>query len=331
MRKIVVLDGYTLNPGDISWDAFSELGELVVHDRTDPQLVAERIEDAEIVLTNKTVICSSDLEQAKKLEYIGILATGLNIVDLPAATANNIVVTNVPSYGPEAVSQYAIALLLEIASQVGLHSRAVLDGAWQTQEDFAFTLSPLIELNGKNCGIIGLGAIGGQTARVVQALGMKVYAHTFDPDPALESDSLRFVDLPTLYENADVIFLHCPLTAENAHFINRESIAQMRDGVIIINNARGGLIQEDDLAEALNSGKVYAAGVDVVSSEPISPDNPLLKAKNIFITPHISWAAKETRARLMQMAADNLKAFLKGEDLNKVNQRDESIGRKPLP
>lgn len=259
------------------------------------------------------------MEQAHKLEYIGILATGFNIVDLEAATANDIVVTNVASYGPEAVSQYAVALLLEVVSQVGLHSTAVLKGAWQTQEDFAFTLAPLIELKGKNCGIIGLGAIGKQTARVVQALGMKVYAHTTNPDPVLESDSLCFVDLPALYKNSDVIFLHCPLTAENERLINRDSIAQMRDGVIIINNARGGLIQEDDLAAALNSGKVYAAAVDVASSEPISPDNPLLKAKNIFITPHISWAAIETRARLMQMAAENLQAFLSGKELNRVN------------
>ena len=318
MKKIVVLDGYTLNPGDISWDAFSELGELVVYDRTDPKLVAARMADAEIVLTNKTVILRSDMEQANKLEYIGVLATGLNIVDLEAARANGIVVTNVASYGPEAVSQYALALLLEVVSQVGLHSAAVLKGAWQTQEDFAFTLAPLIELKGKNCGIVGLGAIGRQTAAVIQALGMKVYANTPNPDPALESESLHFADLPTLYENADVIFLHCPLTAENERFINRESIAQMRDGVIIINNARGGLIEENDLAEALNSGKVYAAAVDVASSEPINPDNPLLKAKNIFITPHISWAAKETRERLMQMAADNLKAYFNGKDLNRV-------------
>lgn len=319
MRKIVVLDGYTLNPGDISWDAFTELGELIIYDRTDPHLVAERMADAEIVLTNKTVISEADLEKANKLQYIGILATGLNVIDLEAATARNIVVSNVPSYGPEAVSQYAIALLLEVVSQVGLHSRAVLNGAWQTAEDFAFTLAPLMELNGKNCGIIGLGAIGRQTARVVQALGMKVYANDVSPDPALESENLRFTDLPTLYEKSDVIFLHCPLTEENERFIDRESIARMRDGVIIINNARGGLIQEHDLAEALNSGKVYAAAVDTVSAEPISPDNPLLKAKNIIITPHISWAAKETRERLMQMAADNLLAFLRGKELNRVN------------
>lgn len=319
MRKIVVLDGYTLNPGDISWKAFAELGELEIYDRTDPHLVSERMSEAEIVLTNKTVITEKDLQQANKLEYIGILATGLNVVNLEAATAKGIFVSNVPSYGPEAVSQYAIALLLEVASQVGLHSRAVLSGAWQTCDDFAFTLAPLIELNGKNCGIIGLGAIGKQTARVAQALGMHVYAYDLTPDLSLESDTLHFTDLPAVYEKSDVIFLHCPLTEENECFINSESIAQMRDGVIIINNARGGLIQEQDLADALNSGKVYAAAVDTVSTEPISPDNPLLKAKNIIITPHISWAAKETRERLMCMAAENLQAFLRGEELNKVN------------
>ncbi|MDD3611824.1 MAG: D-2-hydroxyacid dehydrogenase [Eubacteriales bacterium] len=318
MKKIVVLDGFTLNPGDISWDSIAELGELQIYDRSDSHLVAERMADADIVLTNKTFISAADMDQAKNLRYIGILATGLNVVDLEAAAARNIIVANVPSYGPEAVSQYAIALLLEVVSQVGLHSQAVLNGAWQTSEDFAFTLAPLIELYQKNCGIIGLGAIGRQTARVVQALGMKVYANDLSPDPILENENLKFVDLDTLYEYSDVIFLHCPLTEENECFIDRESISQMRDGVIIINNARGGLIQEHDLAEALNSGKVYAAAVDTVSSEPISPDNPLLKAKNIFITPHISWAAKETRERLMSLVAENLKSYLAGEPKNRV-------------
>jgi len=318
MKKIVVLDGFTLNPGDISWDSIAELGELKIFDRSDSHLVAERMADADIVLTNKTFISTADMDQAKNLRYIGILATGLNVVDLEAAAARNIIVANVPSYGPEAVSQYAIALLLEVVSQVGLHSQAVLNGAWQTSEDFAFTLAPLIELYQKNCGIIGLGAIGRQTARVVQALGMKVYANDLSPDPTLENENLKFVDLDTLYEYSDVIFLHCPLTEENECFIDRESISQMRDGVIIINNARGGLIQEHDLAEALNSGKVYAAAVDTVSSEPISPDNPLLKAKNIFITPHISWAAKETRERLMSLVAENLKSYLAGEPKNRV-------------
>lgn len=318
MKKIVVLDGFTLNPGDISWDSIAELGELKIYDRSDSHLVAERMADADIVLTNKTFISAADMDQAKNLRYIGILATGLNVVDLEAAAARNIIVANVPSYGPEAVSQYAIALLLEVVSQVGLHSQAVLNGAWQTSEDFAFTLAPLIELYQKNCGIIGLGAIGRQTARVVQALGMKVYANDLSPDPTLENENLKFVDLDTLYEYSDVIFLHCPLTEENECFIDRESISQMRDGVIIINNARGGLIQEHDLAEALNSGKVYAASVDTVSSEPISPDNPLLKAKNIFITPHISWAAKETRERLMSLVAENLKSYLAGEPKNRV-------------
>ena len=318
MKKIVVLDGFTLNPGDISWDSIAELGELQIYDRSDSHLVAERMADADIVLTNKTFISAADMDQAKNLRYIGILATGLNVVDLEAAAARNIIVANVPSYGPEAVSQYAIALLLEVVSQVGLHSQAVLNGAWQTSEDFAFTLAPLIELYQKNCGIIGLGAIGRQTARVVQALGMKVYANDLSPDPTLENENLKFVDLDTLYEYSDVIFLHCPLTEENECFIDRESISKMRDGVIIINNARGGLIQEHDLAEALNSGKVYAAAVDTVSSEPISPDNPLLKAINIFITPHISWAAKETRERLMSLVAENLKSYLAGEPKNRV-------------
>ncbi len=318
MKKIVVLDGFTLNPGDISWDSIAELGDLRIFDRSDSHLVAERMADADIVLTNKTFISAVDMDQAKNLRYIGILATGLNVVDLEAAAARNIIVANVPSYGPEAVSQYAIALLLEVVSQVGLHSQAVLNGAWQTSEDFAFTLAPLIELYQKNCGIVGLGAIGRQTARVVQALGMKVYANDLNPDPTLENENLKFVDLDTLYEYSDVIFLHCPLTEENECFIDRESIAKMRDGVIIINNARGGLIQEHDLAEALNSGKVYAAAVDTVSSEPISPDNPLLKAKNIFITPHISWAAKETRERLMSLVAENLKSYLAGEAKNRV-------------
>lgn len=316
MRKIVILDGYTLNPGDISWAGFEAYGEVINHDRTDPEEVTARMAGAEIVLTNKTVISRDAIAASPDLRYIGVLATGVNIVDLDAAADHGVTVTNVPAYGPEAVSQYAFALLLEIVSQVGLHSDAVLSGQWETAEDFAFTLAPLLELTGKTCGIIGLGAIGRQTARVANAFGMRVLGH--DPYVTTSPDDVRMTDLDTVLGEADILFLHCPLTDENAKMINGEAIDKMKDGVILINNARGGLLDEAAVADALNRGKIYAAGVDTVSVEPILADNPLLKAKHIFITPHISWAAYETRDRLMGLAVENVARWLAGDPINVV-------------
>lgn len=316
--KIVVLDGYTLNPGDLSWDAMRSLGDLTVYDRTSPEEILSRISDAEIVFTNKTPLCADTLKTCTNLRFIGVLATGYNIVDISAAEDLGIVVTNIPTYGTAAVGQFAIAMLLEICHHVQHHSDAVFNGRWTNSPDWCFWDSPLIELAGKTIGIIGFGRIGQTTGQIAKALGMRVIAHD-----QFESESGRsigeYVCLETLLRTSDVIALHCPLTPETHELINRLTIEQMKDGVIIINNSRGPLINEKDLADALNSGKVYAAGLDVVSSEPIQPDNPLLKAKNCIITPHISWAPKESRQRLMNIAVDNLKHFLNGSPINTVH------------
>ncbi|MCH3907144.1 MAG: D-2-hydroxyacid dehydrogenase [Sphaerochaeta sp.] len=314
--KIVILDGYTENPGDLSWEQLGKLGELTVYDRTPVELVAQRIKGYELVLTNKTLLSRDVILGSSSLRYIGVLATGYNVVDLAAAREKGVVVTNIPSYGSAAVGQFAIALLLEICHHIGHHDQAVHQGKWSQSTDFCFWDYPSIELEGKTMGIVGYGRIGRKTAAVAQALGMDVVAY----NPSAVEGPVRFVSLPELYRVSDVIALHCPLTEKNARMINRESIARMKDGVILINNSRGGLVDEQDLADALNSGKVYAAGVDVVSSEPISPDNPLLKAKNCIITPHISWAPKETRQRLMDIAVDNVRAFLQGKPVNRVDE-----------
>ncbi|HSR03716.1 MAG TPA: D-2-hydroxyacid dehydrogenase [Proteiniclasticum sp.] len=316
--KIVILDGYAENPGDLSWDEFKTLGDLIVYERTPSELIRERIGEAEIVLTNKTPITKSVMEQCANLRYIGVLATGYNVVDVNQAKIQGVTVTNIPSYGTEAVSQFVFALLLEIAHHVGHHSKEVFKGRWQSSPDWCFWDYPLIELSGKTMGIIGHGRIGKTTGKIAQAFGMKVLVNTRTPEKELENERLSFVDLDELYEKSDVIVLHCPLLPTTEHMINKESIKKMKDGVILINNSRGPLIEEQDLYEALESGKVYAAGVDVVSSEPIQKDNPLLKARNLFITPHISWAPKETRKRLMEIAVGNLKAFLDEKPVNVV-------------
>lgn len=319
MAKIVVLDGYTENPGDLSWDALGELGELTVYDRTPAELIVSRIGDADAVYTNKTPISRATLDACKNVKFIGVLATGYNVVDVAAAKEKGITVCNVPTYGTDAVAQHAIALLLEICNRVGHHSEAVYGGRWEKSIDWCFWDYPLIELAGKTMGIIGFGRIGQATGRTARALGMKVLAVDEYKDPSLESENCRYVELDELLAASDVICLHCPLFPETQGIINKGTIAKMKDGVIIINNSRGPLIAEEDLAEALNSGKVYAAGLDVVSTEPIQGNNPLLKAKNCFITPHISWAAKESRQRLMDVAVDNLRRFLNGTPKNVVN------------
>ena len=319
--KIVILDGYTENPGDLSWDGFEKLGELTVYDRTDindEDEIIRRIGDAEIVILNKTKITRRVIESTPTVKYLGILATGYNNVDGAAARERGIPFTNIPTYGTDAVGQFAIAMLLEICHRIGHHDRAVKEGRWESCPDFCFWDYSLIELAGKTFGIIGLGRIGKAAARIAGALGMKVIAYDIVQDD--EGAKLaQYVTQDELYARADVVSLHCPLFPSTEGVINKQSIAKMKDGVIIINSARGPLIIEQDLADALNSGKVYAAGVDVVSVEPIRAENPLLKAKNCYITPHIAWAAKESRSRLMDIAVNNLKAFLDGKPVNVVN------------
>ena len=319
--KIVILDGHTENPGDLSWEGFEKLGELKVYDRTpvgDEDEIIRRIGDAEIVITNKTQITKKVIESCEKIKYLGILATGYNNVDGKAARERGIPFTNIPTYGTAGVAQFAFAMLLEICHRIGHHDKAVKEGRWESCPDFCFWDYPLIELEGKTFGIIGLGRIGKAAAKIAGALGMEVLAY----DIARTEEGAKvatYVSQDELYAKSDVVSLHCPLFPETQGMINKESIAKMKDGVIIINTARGPLIAERDLTDALASGKVYAAGVDVVSAEPIRGDNPLLKAKNCFITPHIAWAAKASRGRLMDIAVNNLKAFLDGKPVNVVN------------
>lgn len=319
--KIVVLDGYTENPGDLSWSALEALGELTVYDRTsltDEAEIIERIGDAEAVYTNKTPITRRVIDACPKMGFIGVLATGYNVVDYVYAREKNIPVCNIPTYGTAAVGQFAIAMLLEICHHVAHHSDAVHQGRWESNADWCFWDYPLIELADKTMGIIGFGRIGQQTGRIAKAMGMQILAYD-----SFQSDSGRaigtYVDLDTLLSQSDVIALHCPLFPETQGIINRETIAKMKDGVILLNNSRGPLIVEQDLADALNSGKVYAAGLDVVSTEPIRGDNPLLQAKNCIITPHISWAPKESRQRIMDCAVSNLQAYQNGAPVNVVN------------
>lgn len=316
--KIVILDGYTENPGDLSWEGFAALGELTVYERTAAADIVPRIGDAEIVYTNKTPITAETLAACPNLRYIGLLATGYNVVDVAAAKARGVAVTNIPTYGTAAVAQFAIAMLLEICHHVAHHSDAVHAGRWTANPDWCFWDYPLIELDGKTMGIIGFGRIGQATGRIARALGMRVLAYDSRPSDTGRAIA-EYVPLDELLANSDVISLHCPLFPETEGIVNKANIARMKDGVILLNNSRGLLVVEQDLSDALNSGKVYAAGLDVVSTEPIRPDNPLLKAKNCFITPHISWAPRESRQRLMDIAVENLRAFLAGAPVNVVN------------
>ncbi|PNV62376.1 glycerate dehydrogenase [Clostridium sp. chh4-2] len=320
--KIVVLDGYTENPGDLSWEGLERLGDLIVYDRIpyDTDSVVSHIGDAEAIYVNKVPVTREVLDACPALRFIGVLATGYNVVDTEAAKEKGITVCNIPSYGTDAVGQFAIALLLEICHHIGHHSQAVLEGRWSSNPDWCFWDYPLIELAGKTMGIIGFGRIGQCTGRIAQALGMKVLAYDAYKNPELESDTCRYAELEELLQTADVISLHCPLFPETQGIINKDNIAKMKDGVIILNNSRGPLIVEEDLAEALKSGKVAAAGLDVVSTEPIKTDNPLLGAPNCIITPHISWASKESRQRLMNFAVDNLVQYLNGTPVNVVNR-----------
>lgn len=321
--KIVVLDGYTLNPGDLSWDRLKELGELDIYDRTSydlsgKQLIIERCKDAEIVLTNKTPLDKEIIESIPNLKYIGVMATGYNVVDVQAAKDRGVIVTNIPTYGTTAVAQMTIALLLEMCHHVGAHSDAVYNGDWSRNPDWCFWNYPLIGLAGKTIGLIGYGRIGQNVGQIAQALGMKILANSSTPKQSLENENMKYVDLYELLEKSDVISLHCPLIESTKGIINKDTISKMKENVMIINTSRGQLIVEEDLAKALNEGRVAGAALDVVSSEPIDPENPLLKAKNCIITPHISWAPKESRTRLMNLVVDNIESYLKANPLNEV-------------
>lgn len=320
--NIVVLDGYTLNPGDLSWDELAELGSLTVYERTAPEDVVTRAHDAELVLTNKTPLTRTMLEALPKLRYIGVLATGYNVVDIQAAGARGIIVTNVPTYGTSSVAQLVLALLLELCHQTGAHDAAVKAGEWATSDDFCFTKAPLVELEGKTLGLIGLGRIGAQTARVAQALGMRVIAtgsrrSAGAPSPV---EGVPYVPLEELLRQADVVSLHCPLTPETKELVNAERLALMKPSALLINTSRGGLIDEQALADALNDGRLAGAALDVLSTEPPAASNPLLSAARCIITPHIAWATKEARTRLMHTAVANAAAFLDGQPVHIVNR-----------
>ena len=305
-HRIVTLDGYGLNPGDLSWEGIERLGKLTVYDRTAVDEIVERAAGAGIVLTNKTPLSAATLDQLPQLRYIGVLATGYNIVDIEAAKERGIVVTNIPSYSTNSVAQMVFAHLLNIASDVATHSQSVKAGEWARCKDFCYLKSPVFELAGKTIGIVGFGHIGSAVARIAHAFGMKVLAKT----------SKSREELP----ESDVITLHCPLTDSTRNLINADSIARMKPTAIVINTGRGPLVNEHDLAEALNNGRIKAAGVDVLSQEPPRPDNPLVAARNCYITPHIAWATLEARERLMQIAADNIRQYIDGNIINQVNR-----------
>jgi glycerate dehydrogenase len=320
MKKIVVLDGYTLNPGDLSWNDLDSFGEVTIYDRTPPDQIISRAAGCEIVITNKTPLSRDTIRSLPAMKYIGVLATGYNVVDIPAASENGIVVTNIPAYGTQSVAQMVFAHLLGICQQVSAHNAAVKGGEWGRKGDFCFWNYPLMELAGKTMGIIGMGKIGQAVARIALAMGMKIIA--FDPDPKTElaDENFRFGCLDELFRKSDVISLHCPLNETNRGMINRESISRMRDGVILINTSRGQLIVEEDLAEALKSGKILAAGLDVLQMEPPPDDHPLLHLPNCIITPHIAWAPREARIRLFNIAIENLRSFIAGSPVNVVSQ-----------
>lgn len=320
--KIVVLDGYTENPGDISWAPLEALGEVTVYDRTaytESPAIAERIGDAEIVVLNKTPISRETIDKCPNLEAIAVLATGYNVVDYDYAKEKGIPVMNVPVYGTDNVSQFAVSLLLEICSHIGHHNDSVHAGDWAENPDWCYWHYPMIEVSGKTAGIIGLGRIGINTGRILKAMNVNVLAYDAFPSEA-GKEIATYVELDELLAKSDFIFLHCPLFPATQGIINKDNIAKMKDGVILVNNSRGPLVVEQDLYDALESGKVGAAALDVVSTEPILADNVLLKAKNCIITPHISWATKEARERIMRTTADNIRAFMNGAPSNVVNK-----------
>lgn len=315
--RIVVLDGYGLNPGDLSWDAMKELGDLTVYDRTSPCELLQRAAEADVLITNKTVITKDDLQKLPAVKYIGVLATGYNIVDIEAAKESGIVVTNIPAYSTKSVAQMVFAHILNITQRVGHYAHANKNGRWDQNPDFCYWDTNLIELDGKSIGIIGLGNTGYATSQIALSFGMKVYAYTSKHQFQLPV-GIHKLELDELFNTCDIISLHCPLTPSTKEIVNKERLALMKPTAIIINTGRGPLVNEQDLADALNEGKIAAAGVDVLSTEPPKADNPLLKAKNCFITPHIAWATKEARVRLMDIAVNNLKSFKQGKVINNV-------------
>lgn len=315
--KIVVLDGYGLNPGDLSWKGMEALGELTVYDRTSPSELMERSEGAEALITNKTLISAENMEALPELKYIGVLATGYNVVDIEAAKARGIVVTNIPAYSTSSVAQMVFAHILNITQRVGHYAEENSEGRWTNNADFCYWDTDLVELDGKKMGIVGFGNIGQATARIAQAFGMEVLLYTSKEQSALPQ-GMRKVALDELFAESDVISLHCPLTPDTKEMVNAARLKLMKPGAILVNTGRGPLVNEQDLADALNEGRIAAAGLDVLSVEPANADNPLLGAKNCFITPHIAWATKEARTRLMQIAVQNLKSYQEGYIINNV-------------
>lgn len=315
--KIVVLDGYAANPGDLSWDGLKALGECTIYDRTAPEDVLERAKGAEAILTNKVAITADHMAALPDLKYIGVLATGYNIIDIAAAKERGIVVTNIPAYSTPSVAQMVFAHILNITNRVQHYTDEIREGKWTNSDDFCFWDTPLIELLGKKIGLIGLGQTGYNTARLAIGFGMKVWAYTSKSRLQLPPE-IRKAELNQLFRECDIVSLHCPLTEATRNLVNAERLTMMKPTAIVINTARGPLVNEQDLADALNSGKIYAAGVDVLSTEPPRADNPLLKARNCFITPHIAWATSAARERLQTILLENMKAYLDGKPVNNV-------------
>jgi glycerate dehydrogenase len=315
--KIVVLDGFTLNSGDLSWEPLAPFGTLAIHDRTPENEVVERCRDAAVVVTNKVPLTKATLQQLPHLKFISVLATGYNIVDIEAARAQGVPVSNVPAYGTASVAQHTFALLLELTNHVGLHAQSVAAGEWQHSPDFAYTKKPVMELAGKTLGIVGFGHIGQQTARIGAAFGMKIL---YNSRSEKKTEWATFADMEKLFAQSDAVSLHCPLTPENNGFVNKAMLSLMKQSAFLINTARGPLIQEQDLADALNNGTIAGAALDVLSVEPPRETNPLLKARNCIITPHIAWISLEARQRIMAITAQNIANFLKGDAINVVNK-----------
>ncbi len=317
--KIVVLDGHTLNPGDLSWDGLNKLGEVVLYDRTPPEKITERSAGAEILIINKTPLSAETLVSLQTLRYIGVLATGYNVVDIAAAKKRNIIVANVPAYSTMSVAQLVFAFLLELCNHVRQQSDSVMNGKWASSVDFSYSDFPLLELSGKTFGIIGFGTIGKKVADIATAFGMNIIAssrhHTDQPD----RKNFRWAEIDQVLEQSDAVSIHCPLTPETKGLINAESLKRMKRSAFLINTSRGPVVVESDLADALNKGIIAGAGLDVLSSEPPEKDNPLFKAKNCLITPHIAWATKEARTRLMEVAVSNVAAFIEGKPVNVVS------------
>jgi glycerate dehydrogenase len=317
--KLVILDAYTTNPGDLSWDELCAMADCAVYDRSSPDQVVPRAADAEMVLTNKTILDREVIAALPQLRYIGVLATGYNIVDVQAARQRGIPVCNVPEYGTPNVAQATFALLLELTNRVGHHAQTVRDGRWCSSPDFCYWDFPQVELAGRTMGIVGLGRIGQAVARIAAAFGMQVLAFDQFP-PTTAADGVRFADLDTVFRDSDAVTLHCPLTAENRELVNAARLATMKPTAYLVNTARGGLVNDADLAHALNAGRLAGAALDVLSVEPPVPDNPLLAAKNCLVTPHIAWATQAARGRLIQAAAENVREFLAGRPINVVNR-----------